>query len=71
VALSEVRFTGPKVRIRGTPYILRFAPEGPRRKTLHEGLFMTDRVHVCEYRRVRHGAIERVRRHTRRFPLSA
>lgn len=32
---------------------------------------MTERVLVREYRRVRHGAIERVRRHTRRFPISA
>jgi hypothetical protein len=32
---------------------------------------MTERVHVREYRRIRHGAIEQVRRHTRRFPLAA
>lgn len=31
---------------------------------------MTVRVHVREYRRVRFGAIERVRRHTRRIPFS-
>jgi hypothetical protein len=30
---------------------------------------MIERVHVREYRRVRFGMVERVKRHTRRFPL--
>ena len=63
-------FAGPVDRVkRVTPQTSRFASAGPPFNPLQKGYAMTMRVHVREYRRVRFGLVERVRRHTRRFPF--
>lgn len=68
--LSEVSIRRPVELKRQKPFaFLRLHPAATCATPYMMGYAMTERVHVREYRRLRFGLVERVRRHTRRYPF--